>query len=47
LAPEQLVHAYDHAHYIWYYFAGIGLTAAIALVIYKKVFDKTPKIKMA
>jgi dipeptide/tripeptide permease len=47
LAPDQLVHAYDHAHYIWYYFAGIGLTAAIALVIYKRVFDKTPKIKMA
>jgi dipeptide/tripeptide permease len=47
LAPDQLVHAYDHAHYIWYYFAGIGLTAAIALVIYKRVFDKTPKINMA
>jgi dipeptide/tripeptide permease len=47
LAPEQLVHAYDHAHYIWYYFAGIGLTSAIALVIYKQLFDKTPKIKMA
>jgi len=34
------VHAYDHAHYIWYYFAGIGLTAAIALLIYKKIFDR-------
>lgn len=40
LSAEQLVHAYDHAHYIWYYFAGIGVTAAIALVIYKKIFDK-------
>jgi len=40
LSPEQLVHAYDHAHYIWYYFAGIGLTAAIALLIYKRIFDR-------
>ena len=47
LSPEQLVHAYDHAHYIWYYFAGIGLTAAIALVIYKRVFDRSDKMKPA
>ena len=47
LSPEQLVHAYDHAHYIWYYFAGIGLTAAIALVIYKKVFDRPSKLNLA
>jgi dipeptide/tripeptide permease len=40
LTAEQLVHAYDKAHYIWYYFAGIGLTAAFALIIYRKVFDK-------
>jgi dipeptide/tripeptide permease len=40
LTPEQLLHAYEKAHYIWYYFAGIGLTAAFALLIYKKVFDK-------
>lgn len=40
LSAEQLVHAYDHAHYIWYYFSVIGLTAAIALLIYKKLFDK-------
>ena len=43
LTPEQLLHAYDHAHYIWYYFAGIGLTAAFALLLYRKVYgsDKT------
>jgi dipeptide/tripeptide permease len=43
LPPEQLLHAYDHAHYIWYYFAAIGLTAAFALLIYRKVYstDKT------
>jgi dipeptide/tripeptide permease len=44
LSPEQLVYAYDHAHYIWYYFAGIGLTAAIALLIYKRVFDRSDKV---
>lgn len=47
LSPEQLLHAYDHAHYIWYYFAGIGLTAAIALVIYKKIFDKPSGVSPA
>lgn len=39
LTPEQLVNAYDKAHYIWYYFSAIGFAAAIALLIYKKVFD--------
>lgn len=40
LTPEQLVHAYDKAYYIWYYFSAIGLTSAIALFIYRKVFEK-------
>ncbi|MGE5683229.1 MAG: MFS transporter, partial [Bacillota bacterium] len=39
LNAEQIKTAYDHAHYIWYYFAGIGLTAAIALVIYNIFFS--------
>ncbi len=43
LTSEQLVHAYDHSHYIWYYFAAIGLIAAIALLIYRWVFDKREK----
>jgi hypothetical protein len=34
LSAEQLVHAYDQANYIWYYFAAIGFTAAIALIFY-------------
>ncbi|MFA6467539.1 MAG: MFS transporter [Bacteroidota bacterium] len=34
---ELLATAYDKAHYIWYYFSAIGLTAGIALVIYQKV----------
>jgi dipeptide/tripeptide permease len=28
---------YEHAHYIWYYFAVIGVTAAIALLIFRAV----------
>ena len=40
LSPELLVHAYDNANYIWYYFAGIALTAAILLLIYRKITDK-------
>lgn len=35
LSPEALVHAYDNAYYIWFYFAGIALTAGIALMIYR------------
>ncbi|MCX6165498.1 MAG: MFS transporter [Ignavibacteriae bacterium] len=35
LSPEALVHAYDKAYYIWFYFAGIALTAGIALMIYR------------
>lgn len=37
LTAGQLKTAYDHAYYIWFYFAGIGLCAAIALIIYNKV----------
>ncbi len=40
LSPDQLATAYDHAHYIWFYFAAIGFTAAVALLIYRAVFDK-------
>lgn len=39
LTPEQMKTAYDHAHYIWYYFAAIGFTAGIALLIYNKVVN--------
>jgi len=39
LTPNQLIHAYDNAHYIWYYFAAIGLTAALALLIYGKFYS--------
>jgi dipeptide/tripeptide permease len=37
LSPENMIHAYDNANYIWYYFAGIALIAAVALMIYRYV----------
>jgi dipeptide/tripeptide permease len=40
LTPEQMIHAYDHAYYIWYYFAFIGLTAAVALLLYRWILDR-------
>jgi len=43
LSPEQLSTAYDKAHYIWYYFSIIGLTSAIALLIYRFVFNRKVK----
>lgn len=43
LSPEALVHAYDNAYYIWFYFAGIALTAGIALMIYRFFTSKEDK----
>ena len=45
LSPEQLLTAYDHAYYIWFYFAGIGLAAAIALIIYNIVTSRIDQRK--
>lgn len=42
LSAEQLLTAYNNAHIIWYYFAAIGFTAAIALLLYRKSVDKSP-----
>ncbi len=44
LSPDQLTHAYDHAHYIWYYFSAIGLTAAIALFFYNKFTGRKSRV---
>jgi len=44
LSPEQMIHAYDHAHYIWYYFAVIGVTAAVALLLYRWILDRSSNI---
>ncbi|MBM2840221.1 MAG: permease, partial [Bacteroidetes bacterium] len=40
LLPEQMATAYVNANYIWYYFAAIGLTSAIALYVYATVVKK-------
>ncbi|MBI5215297.1 MAG: MFS transporter [Ignavibacteriae bacterium] len=40
LSPEQMVHAYDNANYIWYYFSAIGFVSAVGLAIYSKVTAK-------
>ena len=39
--------ASSDAHYIWYYFAGIGLVAAIALLIFAKITQSIDKKKKA
>jgi dipeptide/tripeptide permease len=43
LSPEQLKTAYDHAYYIWFYFAGIGITAAFSLIIFNYITRKIDK----
>lgn len=40
LNPTQLAHAYDHAHYIWYFFAVIGVTAFLAILIFQWVTNR-------
>lgn len=35
LTPDQMTTAYADANFIWYYFAAIGLTSAIALYLYQ------------
>lgn len=40
LTPTQLLTAYDKSYMIWYYFAAIGLTAAIALLIYRWYYQR-------
>jgi len=46
LSPENLKTVYDDAYVIWYYFAAIGFTAAIALLLYRKFVDKSVKPEM-
>jgi dipeptide/tripeptide permease len=40
MPPEQAAHAYDHAHYIWYVYAGIGVAAFVALIVFRYVTDR-------
>ncbi len=46
LTPEQMIHAYDHAHYIWYYYAGIGLGALVLLLFYRWITDRIDRKHM-
>ncbi|MFH1829460.1 MAG: MFS transporter [Pseudomonadota bacterium] len=39
VAPDQMAAAYEHAHYIWYVFACIGVTSFVLLLIYRAVTD--------
>jgi dipeptide/tripeptide permease len=40
LTSAQLATAYDKAYMVWYYFAAIGLTAGIALLIYRWYYQR-------
>jgi len=40
LSADQLVHAYDNAHYIRFSFAGIGVEATVALIVYGRFTSK-------
>jgi dipeptide/tripeptide permease len=40
LRPEEMATAYDKAHYIWYVYAGIGMLAFFALLIFNIVTKK-------
>lgn len=40
LAPERMATAYDQAHYIWYFFAVVGLVAFLLLLIFRFVTDR-------
>jgi dipeptide/tripeptide permease len=45
LSPDLLPTAYNKAYYIWFYFTGIGVVAAISLFIYGKVTTSIDKKK--
>ncbi len=43
LTVAQRAHFYSGAHHIWYYFVGIGLTAGVALFIFRLVVSQMDK----
>lgn len=47
MSPEEAAHAYDKAHYIWFFWFGVGILAFIALLIFKHVTDKIDARKAA
>jgi len=40
LTPEQIPSAYQHAHYIWYFFAVVGLFAFFLLLLFKYITSR-------
>lgn len=40
IPADLLPHAYDHAHYIWYYFSAIGVIAAFSLLVYRWFYNR-------
>ncbi|MFH0990163.1 MAG: MFS transporter [bacterium] len=47
LTIGQKATAYAHAHYIWYYFAAIGLASGIALLIYQWIVNRIDRKKVS
>ena len=41
--PAKLPAAYDRAHYLWYVFAAIGVTAFVALLVFKFITDSADR----
>ena len=35
-----MTQAYAHAHYIWYFFVGVGLVALVAILIFGYVTNR-------
>jgi len=47
VAPEMMQSAYAHAHYIWYYFAAIGVAAFLLLLVFRYVTDRIDGVRLA
>lgn len=43
LSEAEKIHAYDHAHYIWFVFVGIAVVSALALIVYGYVIKRLDK----
>ena len=47
LTAVQKAAYYDQAHHIWYYFAGIGLIAAVAMWVFRSVTNRLDELASA
>ncbi len=46
LTQQQMLSAYDHAHYIWYFFSFVGIAAFLLLLVFKFVTDRIDKKRL-